>query len=276
MPSSDHTPVIIIRGGGDLATGVVQKFFRAGFHVVILETPAPTAIRRSVALCEAVYDGVSQVEDVVCRKVSGLDGLAPCWDAGEVPLLVDSEGEAIREIGAAAVVDAIIAKYNTGTKRDMAEITIALGPGFYAGEDVHAVIETMRGHDLGRLILQGSALPDTGTPGDIEGKSAQRVIHAPVAGIVRPDKKIGEIAEHNEVLLYVGKTEVFAPFTGLLRGMIRAGAGVYEGIKIADIDPRLDVDWRTISDKARCLGGAALEAYFYLSNRAVRGAMPRR
>ena len=264
MRSAD---IVVVRGGGDLATGVVQKFYRAGLRVVILETAAPTAIRRSVALCEAVYDGVSQVEDLVCRMVSEPDDLVRCWEAGELPLLVDPEGETIREIKPAAVIDAIIAKHNTGTRRDMAEITIALGPGFRAGEDVHAVIETMRGHDLGRLILQGCAQPDTGMPGDIEGKSDQRVIHAPAAGIVRPKKQIGEIAEQGEVLLCIDRTEVYAPFTGLLRGMIRDGADVYKGMKIADIDPRTDIDWRTISDKARCLGGAALEAYFYLSDR---------
>ena len=255
---------IVVRGGGDLATGVVQKFFRAGFHVVILETSTPTAIRRSVALCEAVYDGLSQVEDVICRKVSGSDELESCWQAGDVPLLVDPSGASIRIIQPDAVIDAIIAKHNLGTDRSMADITIALGPGFYAGKDVDVVIETMRGHDLGRLIFDGYAKPNTGIPGDINGKGSERVLHATVSGTVIHKKQIGDLVESGEVLFTIGETPVCAPFSGLLRGLIREGINVPQGMKVADIDPRTDVDWRTISDKARCLGGAALEAYFCL------------
>ena len=266
--------IIIVRGGGDLATGVVQKFYRAGFNVLILETHAPTAIRRSVALCEAVYDGFVTVEDITCRKISGTDELEECWREKVVPLLIDPEGESIGRIKPAAVVDAILAKRNTGTKRSMADITIALGPGFTAGKDVDAVIETVRGHDLGRLILQGSAKPDTGVPGDIGGESIKRVIRASSDGAVRHIKKIGDIVEQGEVIftvdsvepggLEVISAEVCATISGLLRGLIREGMQVYKGMKVADIDPRTDVDWHTISDKARCLGGAALEAYFFL------------
>ena len=255
---------IAIRGGGDLATGVVQKFYRAGFPVVILETSAPTAIRRSVALCEAVYDGFAQVEDIACRLATGPDEMESCWQAGVVPLLVDPAGESIQSIQPAAVIDAILAKRNLGTHRRMAGVTIGLGPGFCAGEDVDIVIETMRGHNLGRLITRGRAKSDTGIPGDIGGKSAQRVLHAPVSGIVVHKKQIGDVAEQGETLFTVGGTPVSAPFTGLLRGLIREGLDVPKGMKAADIDPRTDLDWRTISDKARCLGGAALEAYFYL------------
>jgi xanthine dehydrogenase accessory factor len=258
------TQKIIVRGGGDLATGVVQKFFRAGFPVAILETPAPTAIRRSVALCEAVYDGFTKVEDVECRKVANTDEMEDCWQEGIVPLLIDPSGESIPKIRPAAVIDAILAKRNTGTHRGMADITIALGPGFCAGKDVDIVIETMRGHDLGRLILQGYARPNTGIPGEIEGRNAERVLHAPVSGIVTHKKRIGDLVEKDEILFTVGETEVCAPFTGLLRGLIREGTDVPKGMKIADIDPRGSVDWRTISDKARCLGGAALEGYFFL------------
>lgn len=260
------TQKVVIRGGGDLATGVAQKFYRAGFRVVILETPAPTAIRRSVALCEAVYDGLKQVEDVICRKAGSPDALEACWREVTVPLLVDPEGKSIRAIRPDAVIDATLAKRNLGTSRDMAGITIALGPGFCAGADVHAVIETMRGHDLGRLILRGHAKPNTGIPGEIGGKSGQRVLHAPSSGVVLHKKRIGDVAECGEALFTVGGADVCAPFTGLLRGLIREGMEVPKGMKVADIDPRTDVDWRTVSDKARCLGGAALEAYFYLKN----------
>ena len=264
MANQNMRQIIVVRGGGDLATGVVQKFFRAGFPVVILEIAMPTAIRRSVALCEAVYDGEVQVEDVRCRRAASIDDLESCWGDGAVPLLVDPHGGSIGAICPSAVIDATIAKRNLGTNRSMADITIALGPGFCAGEDVHAVIETVRGHDLGRLILNGYAKPDSGIPGEIGGRSAERVIHAPIAGAVTHVKHIGDVAEQGETLFFVGDTEVRAPFTGLLRGLIRNGMEVGKGMKVADIDPRTDVDWRTISDKARCLGGAALEAYLYL------------
>jgi len=255
-----------------LATGVVQKFFRAGFNILILETQAPTAIRRSVALCEAVYAGVVVVEDMTCCKISEVKEAEKCWHEGQIPLLIDPDGNSINELKPAAVIDAILAKHNLGTSRNMADITIALGPGFNAGEDVHVVIETLRGHDLGKLIVQGQAKPDTGIPGEIEGESIRRVVHAPSNGVITHKKQIGEIVKQGEVLFTVDEQdgqciEVLAPFTGLLRGLIREGSKIQKGMKVADIDPRTDVDWRTISDKARCLGGAALEAYFFLSQR---------
>lgn len=262
--------IIAVRSGGDLATGVVQKFFRAGLRVVILETSAPTAIRRSVALSEAVYNGAAQVEDVLCQKVDAVSRLDECWKAGCVPLLVDQDGESLCDIAPAAVIDAILAKRNTDTHMGMAAITIALGPGFEAGKDVHAVIETMRGHDLGRLILSGSAAPNTGTPGEIGGKSTERVLRAPSAGILTAQKKIGDVVDRGEPVFTVGGQTVRAPFTGLLRGILRDGMHIPSGMKAADLDPRTDIDVHTISDKARCLGGAALEAYFYLLNRGKR------
>jgi len=258
---------IVVRGGGDLATGVVQAFYRAGFSVVILETTAPTAIRRSVVLCEAVYDGSKQVEDVPCRRVSEVSELDDCWRRGIVPLLIDPFGETIDTIHPIAVIDAILAKRNLGTHRGMADSTIALGPGFCAGEDADIVIETKRGHDLGRLIFEGSAEPNTGIPGELGGKGAERVLFAPKAGTVLHHKQIGDIVTCGETLFTVGGEKVAAPFIGLLRGLIREGFDVPKGMKLADIDPRTDVDWNTISDKARCLGGAALTAYFYLQEK---------
>ena len=255
---------VVIRGGGDIATGVVQKFHRAGFPVVILEAPAPTAIRRTVALCEAVYEGTSQVEDVICHRVKKSGELDACWRNGIVPLLIDPGGETIRDIRPAAVIDAIIAKRNLGTTRSMADVTIALGPGFCAGADVHAVIETVRGHDLGRLILEGSAKPDTGLPGEIGGESYLRVLRAPVPGKIVHVKQIGDVVDKGDALFSIGDIPIVAPFDGLLRGLIREGTEVFKGMKVADIDPRTDIDWRTISDKARCLGGASIEAFFIL------------
>jgi len=258
---------IIIRGGGDLATGVVQKFVRTGFNVLILEVKTPTAIRRSVALCEAAYDGYAKVEDIECRKIESPEDAEQCWRNGITALLIDPDGKCINEIKPAAVIDAIIAKRNLGTSLSMADITIALGPGFNAGEDVHAVIETKRGHDLGRLILKGSAAPDTGIPGEIAGESMLRVIRAPQEGVIVHRKQIGDIVKQGEILFTINDHEIQAPINGLLRGLIRENIKVNKGMKVADIDSRTDVDWRGISDKARCIGGAALEAYFYLAGR---------
>ena len=281
--------VIVIRGGGDIATGVVQKFYRAGYRVLILETEAPTAIRRSVALSEAVYDGIVRVEDMVCRKVSVIDELSYCWQIGDIPLIVDPSGRCIEYIKPTAVIDAIIAKKNLGTTKKMAGITIALGPGFKAGKDVHAVIETLRGHDLGRLILVGFAKPDTGVPGEIAGESIRRVLHAPATGVIKHNKQIGDIVKQGDMLFLLvdkisknGKSDtepnedsdlcetvigVKAPINGLLRGLIREGMQVHDGMKVADIDTRTNIDWHTISDKARCIGGATLEAFLYLQKK---------
>jgi len=255
---------IVIRGGGDLATGVIQKFFRAGFNVLVLETESPTAIRRGVALCEAVYDGIKTVEDTICKKISKPNEIKACEQEGVVPLLIDPTGSLIKDIKPAAVIDAIIAKRNLGTTRSMADITIALGPGFNAGKDEHAVIETKRGHDLGRLILKGYASPDTGIPGEINGESVRRVIHSPADGTLKHIKQIGSRVKQGESLFTINGEEVEAPMDGLLRGLIRDGLEIKKGMKIADIDSRKQADWRTISDKARCIGGAALEAFLYL------------
>lgn len=259
--------LIVLRGGGDLATGVAQKFYRAGFRVLILEVEKPTAIRRGAALSEAVYDGFVQVEDVPCRHIHELKACVPCWQKGVVPIFIDPAADSVAKLMPHAVVDAVLAKHNLGTHRGMAAVTIGLGPGFFAGGDVDAVIETMRGHDLGRLILSGAALPNTGVPGEIAGKSRQRVLHTPVAGEITHIHEIGDIVQEGEPLMEVGGQKMTAPFTGLLRGLIHDGLAVPKGMKVADIDPRTDVNWRTISDKARCLGGAALEAYFYLRGR---------
>lgn len=256
--------IICVRGGGDLATGVIQKLWRAGFAVVILEKPEPTAIRRTVALCSAVIKGTYTVEDITAVRVASPEAVEAAWAAGTVPVLVDPEGAHIRHIKPLVVVDAIMAKCGTDTRRDMAPLTIALGPGFKAPEDVDAVIETMRGHSLGRLILQGSALQDTGVPGDIAGQTCDRVLRAPKDGRVEIIRDIGTLVQKGQAICSVAGTEVNAPFDGLVRGMIYSGATVTAGMKIGDVDPRTDVDWHTISDKARALGGAVLEAVLYL------------
>jgi xanthine dehydrogenase accessory factor len=265
-----HNQKIIIRGGGDIATGVAQKFYRAGFAVIILETAAPTAIRRTVALCEAVYDGTKQVEDTICQKIESPSQIESCIKAKTIPLLIDPAAETISTINPTAVIDAILAKRNLGTNKNMAPITIALGPGFTAGKDVHIVIETQRGHDLGRLIFKGEALPNTGIPAEIEGKGSIRVLRAPGPGTVKCQQQIGAIVQKGETIFTVENHPVNAPFEGLLRGLLRDGTKVTKGAKTADIDPRQNTDVTTISDKARTLGGAALEAYLYLQNGVLR------
>jgi len=269
--------LIIIRGGGDLATGIVQKFFRSGFNILILETDTPTAIRRNVSLCEAVYDGEKTVEDITCRKIETIDEIENCFKERIVPLLIDPEGKCIDKLKPKAVIDAIIAKRNLGTNKNMADITIALGPGFLAGADVDCVIETLRGNDLGRLIFSGKAKEDTKTPGEVAGESFKRVIHSPSEGIIKHKKPIGDIVKKGDVILTVDATEsaenaekpekidVTAPIGGVLRGIIREGIIIKEKTKIADIDPRTDINCLLISDKARCIGGAALEAYIMLA-----------
>ena len=257
--------MIVIRGGGDLATGVIQKFHRAGFKVLVLETDQPTAIRRTVAISDAVYNGKAVVEDLEAILISSIGEIDAVHDENKIPVLVDKNCECVAQLKPKAVIDSIIAKKNLGTSLHMAPITIALGPGFEASKDVDVVIETMRGHDLGRLIFSGEAMANTGVPGEIGGRDKERVVHSPVAGIIRHTVDIGDVVNEGDVVLYVDDVPVIAPFTGLLRGLIHEGLKVREGMKIADIDPRTDVDYKTISDKARCLGGAALETYLMLA-----------
>ena len=256
--------MILVRGGGDLATGVIHKLHQCGYHVLILECDRPSAIRRHVAFCEAVYDGTSEVEGVVCQRITEkniMDQCRSCWEKGEIPLLTDTKGKHIRELAPAAVIDAILAKRNLGTSRDMAPLTVGLGPGFTAGDDVDYVIETMRGHDLGRIIKEGSALPNPGIPGLIAGIGKERVIHSPAAGPMKNISGIADIVDKGQVIAMVGDTPVKAAISGVIRGLIRDGYPVFEGMKIADIDPRAEQKKNcfTISDKARCIAGGVLE-----------------
>ncbi len=278
--------LVIVRGGGDIATGTIRALRRAGFPVLVLESDHPSAIRRTVALSEAVYEGSATVEDITVTLAHNLDEAEYLLFQDGIAMMVDPDGNAIRDIlhneeayadwdtglttlqGGGrhlfliCVVDAILAKKNLGTRKDMAPLVIALGPGFTAGLDCDVVIETMRGHNLGRAITEGSALANTGTPGMIAGHAADRVIHSPAAGTIRVHSQIGDIVEEGQVIaeVFPAAVPVRAAFTGLLRGMIRDGYMVPEGFKIADIDPRVsehDNCFR-ISDKARAIGGAVL------------------
>lgn len=258
--------LIIVRGGGDLATGTIYKLKKSGFPVLILETRAPSAIRRNVAFSEAVYQERQTVEDLTCFLANSLEQAQDLLAEGKLAVLVDPMGESIPRLKPLAVVDAILAKKNLGTNRSMAPITIALGPGFVAGQDVDAVIETKRGHNLGRVLWTGSAAPNTGIPGTIAGFGRERVIHCPAEGLLRNVKKITDIVSRGETIALVetenGTVPVKATLDGILRGLIRDGYPVKAGFKMADIDPRAEElgNCFTISDKARCIAGGVLEA----------------
>lgn len=271
------TDFIVVRGAGDLATGTIHRLKKAGFHLLVLEAEYPAAIRRQVALSEAVYAGSAQVEGVKAvrmdvdltdtenRKEAFWQEMERSWSKDAVPVLVDPEGVSISVLHPAVVVDAILAKKNLGTSRDMAPLTIALGPGFTAGADVDVVIETKRGHNLGRVIRSGSAVPNSGIPGIIGGYGKERVMHAEAEGILRNVASIGDIVEAGTAIAEIetenGRVPVLASLSGLLRGLIRDGYPVTKGFKIADIDPRKEElqNCFTISDKARCIAGSVLE-----------------
>ncbi|WP_411169964.1 selenium-dependent molybdenum cofactor biosynthesis protein YqeB [Clostridium sp. MB05] len=253
---------IVVRGGGDIASGTIQKLYRSGFKVLVLETEKPTAIRRNVSFSDAIYNGETIVEGIRSIRVKDLDEVNEAFKNNIIPIIVDSKGEFIEKIKPLAVVDAILAKKNIGTNKNMAPITIALGPGFNAGVDVDIVIETMRGHNLGRLIFEGYAKENTGIPGEIGGYSKERVIYSECEGSIKNLKSIGDIVKKGEVLAIINEKEVLAPIDGLLRGLIKDGTNVHLGLKIGDIDPRLKEveNYTTISDKARNIGGGVLEA----------------
>ena len=266
--STKLSSVVVVRGAGDLATGVIAKLASSGFLVMALETAKPTAIRRRVSLSECMYDGYAQVENVRALKVRDLGEALKYIDLDVVPVLADPECQSIADNAPLALVDAIIAKKNIGTRLSMAPIVIALGPGFVAGVDAHAVVETNRGHNLGRVFFSGCAAENTGQPGVIGGYSTERVVHAPCEGQVKILCDIGSIVEKGEPLVKIGESVVSAPLSGLVRGMIRGGSFVEAGTKIADVDPRgASVDFTSISDKARAIAGGVLEALLHLGAR---------
>ena len=252
---------IIVRGGGDLATGVIHRLWGAGFKVLVLECAKPAAIRRQVALCEAVYQGSAQVEGLTARLINSLAETEAVWERGEVPVLVDEAADSVRAFAPDIVIDAIIAKRNLGTSSTMAPLVIA----FSVGADADVIVETKRGHNLGRIIRSGSAAPNSGVPGNIAGYSKERVLHAPCAGVLHVVHDIGSIVEKGETIATItdgsNQVPVKATLSGLIRGMIRDGFAVTEGFKIADIDPRKEelANCFTISDKARCIAGSVLE-----------------
>jgi len=262
----DH--LVLVKGAGDLASGVAYRLFRCGFPVIMTELPRPTVVRRTVAFAQAVFDGRTEVEGVCGRLAGSANEAEAVARAGEIAVLVDPDGDVVAELRPSIVVDAIIAKRNTGTSRDDAPVVIGLGPGFRAGVDVHAVIETNRGHRLGRVLLCGEAEPDTGVPAPVDGRGAERVLRAPAGGVFTGVRRIGDRVAAGEVLGYVAGEPLLCPFDGCLRGLLQTGVGAHTGMKVGDVDPRATrEDCFTVSDKALAIGGGVLEAALYLLER---------
>jgi xanthine dehydrogenase accessory factor len=254
-------PLAVIKGAGDLASGVALRLYRAGFRVIMTEIAEPTPVRRTVAFAEAVYDGSATVEDAEAILVSGPEEALAAVDGGRLAVMVDPEASVVGALNPPLVVDAIIAKRNLGTRKDDAAAVVALGPGFTAGVDCHAVIETMRGHTLGRVLYEGRAIPNTGIPGEIGGKGAERVIRAPRAGVFQATHAIGDQVEAGEIVGHVEDEPVRALIGGVLRGLLRSGTSVTPGFKTGDVDPRAAREHCfTASDKALAVAGGVLEA----------------
>ena len=253
-------PLAVVRGGGDLATGVIYRLWRTGFSLLVLETSRPMVIRRPVSAAQAVFEGNSVIDGMEVRRIASFRELP---DDGTVGVLVDPECGCLDELRPDLLVDAIMAKRNCGTRRDMARRVIGLGPGFCAPQDVHAGVETLRGHNLGRVILEGKAAPDTGVPGEIGGVTTERLVRSPGDGFLKPLSEIGGLVEAGQVLGTVDGKPVLAKIGGVLRGLIHSTVPVQEGMKIGDVDPRaVRSHCFSISDKALSVGGGVLEAAF--------------
>ena len=256
----DFAPVLV-RGGGDLASGVVFRLHKAGFPVVVTELEQPLLVRRAVSFGNAVYENVVTVEGVTARRTKGMVDIRTCWENDEVPVVVDADATIRHTVNPLILIDARMNKANDGTTMNDAPLVIALGPGYVAGVDCQVVIETMRGHTLGRVINKGSALPDTGIPGKIEGKTDSRVIRAPADGLVRAHASIGDVVVEGDHIATVDSQPVIAPFAGVVRGLVHPSLPVAKGMKIGDLDPRLKPEQCfTISDKSLAIGGGVLEA----------------
>lgn len=251
----------LIKGAGDLATGVAVRLHRAGFRVIMTEREHPTVVRRTVSFAESVPEGHATVEGIEAVLAKGLAEIPRLLDSGRVAVVVDPRARIREGLKPELLVDAIMAKRNLGTRISDAPAVIALGPGFCAGRDVHAVVETMRGHALGRVILDGEALPNTGIPGEIGGYGVERLLRAPTAGLFVAERAIGDSVQVGDTIGAVGDSPVRARLAGVLRGLLRSGIEVTPGFKLGDIDPRADrAHCFTVSDKAFAIAGGVLEA----------------
>jgi xanthine dehydrogenase accessory factor len=263
---SPSFPSILIRGAGDLATGVALELYEAGLrHLLLLERPQPLAVRRLVAFSEVVHEGRVNVEGVGAVRIDVLDQTTSAWSKGEIPVLVDPDMTCLEELRPQILVDALLAKRNTGVHRGMAPLVVGLGPGFVVGEEVHCVVETHRGHGLGEVRLGGSAFPNTGIPGPVLGKSLERLLRAPRDGIFTACRAIGDMVQEGEAVGQVDAQGAVVPVTtltsGVIRGLLRSGVIVEKGLKLGDVDPRGET-WRCrrVSDKARAVGQGVVRA----------------
>jgi xanthine dehydrogenase accessory factor len=261
--------IVLIRGGGEVASGVAHRLHQAHFKICMTEISHPLAVRREVAFSEAIYEGEKKVEGVRAKFISKPEEIESLWKKGDVPILVDPDGKKTRAfLKPDVLVDAIMAKRNLGTQINDAPLVLGLGPGFTAGEDVHVVVETNRGHLLGKMILSGTAEPDTGIPGEIGGYTVERVLRTMKKGIFYPQKSIGDRINEGAVVAVVDDFPVIAKISGIVRGLLREGVEVKKGMKVGDIDPRgKKQSCFTVSDKARAIGGGVLEAILYRFNR---------
>lgn len=252
---------ILIKGAGDLATGIAVRLYNSGHQILMTEIPEPMTVRRYVAFSRVVYEKEATVEGVQSILVNSYNEAKSVMENGQVAVIIDSKADVRKEFQPDVIIDAILAKYNTGTQIDDAPFVVGVGPGFTAGEDCHCIIETKRGHTLATVIWKGSAIPNTGVPGNVGGYTLERLIKASAAGTMKPVAKISEQVKEGQIVAYTGGKPVYALMTGVVRGMLQEGAQVTEGLKIGDIDARCEVSHCfTISDKARAIGGGALEA----------------
>ena len=258
--------LVLIRGAGDLATGIALRLHRAGLRVVMTDLPRPTAIRRTVAFSQAIVHGEAAVEGVTARLAQSPAGVPALLEAGIIPVLADPEGACVPVLRPDALVDAILAKKNLGTRITHAPVVIGVGPGFTAGTDCHAVVETMRGHYLGRALYEGSAQPNTGIPGLIGGFAGERVLRAPADGVFHQLLDIGAQVKQGDIAAQVGGQPMVCTLDGVLRGILAEGTPVHKGMKAGDIDPRCELrHCYCASDKALAVGGGVLEALLCLS-----------
>lgn len=257
---------VVIRGAGDIATGIALRLYRSGIQVVMTDLEKPTAIRRTVCFSQAILHGEMQVEGIQAIKAETAENARQIIGAGRIAVLPDPEGACISVLHPDAVVDAILAKKNLGTTIQDAPVVIGVGPGFTAGVDCHAVVETMRGHYMGRVIYEGSAIPNTAVPGLIGGFAGERVLRAPADGIFHPLVDIGAMVKQGDVAATVDHQPMICTISGVLRGILPEGTPVFKGMKSGDIDPRDVIDHcYTASDKATAVGGGVLEALLSLT-----------
>jgi xanthine dehydrogenase accessory factor len=264
--------LVLIRGGGDLASGVAARLHRAGFKVLITELPKPLVVRRLVSFAEAVYTGMILVEEVAGRKAENIHQVGEILTAGEIAVLVDPDLKAVEFYPPAALVDARMIKRPPKDQPEGIPLLIGLGPGFTAGKDCDAVVETMRGHTLGRVIWRGQALADTGIPETVGGRDAERVLRAPADGVLCNHVQITDRVKEGDLIAEAGGLQLHAPFDGVIRGLLHEGLPVHQGMKIGDLDPRNDPAYCTlISDKSLSIGGGVLEAL--LSKAEIRARL---